>query len=108
MVQGDQWHLCSTRRRVQSPARHSGLRDQAVLHLWCGSQLWLGSDPWPLAQELHMVAKKEEKITQNRLTGGREANFNLVQGLIEMRPTKWTEQPAFILVRQRNNKFVRA
>ena len=44
--------------RVRSPAQHSGLKE---MQLRCGSQLWLGSDPWPRNSICLGVAKKEKK-----------------------------------------------
>ena len=31
---------------VQSPGGHSGLKNPALLQLWCKLQLWLGFNPW--------------------------------------------------------------
>ena len=46
MVQQDQQHLYSTRMQVQSPTQHSGVKDQALPHLWQRLQLWLRSYLW--------------------------------------------------------------
>ena len=62
VVQGHQWHLCSTRRQVRSPAGHSGLKDPALPQLQHRSQLWLKSDPWPRNSACHRVAKKKKKV----------------------------------------------
>ena len=61
VVQQDQQCLCSTRTQVPSPARHSGLKHLALLHLWYGSQLRIGSDPWPGNSICQEAAKKEKK-----------------------------------------------
>ena len=57
---------------------------------------------WVLAAGLIM------KLTQDRLTGGKESLNGEQEGLIEMVPTKWPKQTAFILFRQRNSKFERS
>ena len=43
------------------------------------------------------------KLTQNKLTGEKETNFNsCTGGAIEMRLKKWPKQATFILFRQKN------
>ena len=55
-----------------------------------------------------LVAGPMIKLTQDRLTGEKETNFNsCTWGLVKIGPKKWSRQAAFILFRQRNNKFVR-
>ena len=48
---------------VWSLAQHSGLKDLALLQLWCRSQLWLRFSPWP--GNFHMpqmwLGKKKKK-----------------------------------------------
>ena len=61
VAQQDQQCLCSTRTQVPSPARHSGLKHLALLHLWYGSQLRIGSDPRPGNFICQEAAKKEKK-----------------------------------------------
>ena len=47
-------------------------------------------------------------LTQDRLTGEKEANFNHVhRGVPEMGPKNWPKQAVFILFSQRNNKLER-
>ena len=47
------------------------------------------------------------KLTQDRLAGEKETHLIHVHGgLIEIGPNKWSKQAAFILSRQRNNKFL--
>ena len=59
MTQWDQQGLCSARTQVQFLARHSGLKDLALLQLQRGSQL--KSDPWPGNSICLGMAKKEKK-----------------------------------------------
>jgi len=61
VVQQDQWHFCSIRAQVPSPAGHSGLRDPALPLLGRRSQLWLRSNLWPGKSTCHGEAKKEKK-----------------------------------------------
>ena len=49
----------ATEVQVQSLAWCSGLKELALLQLWCNLQLWLGFDPWPHTAG---VAKKEKKF----------------------------------------------
>ena len=58
VVQCDRWYLCSTRMQVWSLARHSVLKDLALLQLWPRSQLRLGSDPWARNSMCHRAANK--------------------------------------------------
>ena len=51
----DQQLFCRTRKKVWSPAWHSGFKDPAL------PQLWLGSNPWPGNSVCHRAAKKERK-----------------------------------------------
>ena len=61
VVQWDQWHLCSTRKQVQSLASHSGLKDLALPQLQPRSKLWLEFDPWPENSICCRAAKKGKK-----------------------------------------------
>lgn len=65
MVQWDQQYLWSTEMQVQSPAQHSGLEAQALLQLLFGSQMRLGSDPWPRNSICHTVQPKDKKFQRS-------------------------------------------
>lgn len=67
MAQWDQWHLCSARMQVRSPALHSGLKDPATPQLWHRSQLQLRSDSWPGNSICHSAARKRKKKKKGRL-----------------------------------------
>ena len=67
MGQQDMQHLCSARKQVRSLAQHGVLRDLALPQLQCGSQLRLGSDPWPRNSICCGAAKKEKKILPMKL-----------------------------------------
>ena len=62
MAQWDWQHLCSTMMQVQSPARHSGLKDLALPQQQHGSQLRLGSDPGLEIHDMGRPKKKNKKI----------------------------------------------
>ena len=49
------------------------------------------------------------KIDTGQINREKETNFLICghRGLIEIAPKKWPKQAAFILFRQRNNKFMR-
>ena len=71
---------------------------------WCqgGGNFSQSPNPsWVLVAELII------KLTQDELIGEKEILSLGHRGLIEMAPKKWPKQAAFILFRQRNNKFVR-
>ena len=48
---------------VRSPARHSGLKDPALLQLWCRLQLWFRFSPWPweLTYVVDVAIKEKKK-----------------------------------------------
>ena len=52
--------------QVPSPAQHSGFKDLALMQLRRGSQLWLGSDPWPRNSIYHRAAKKETRWNKTK------------------------------------------
>ena len=61
VAQQNQPGFWSARMQVQSPARHSGLKDVASPLLVEGSPLQLRSDPW-LGNSIHCTVAKQEKI----------------------------------------------
>ena len=62
MAQWDRQHFGSAGTQVQSPARHSGLKDPVLLQLQLRSKLLLRSDPWPGNSMCQGMAKKGGKI----------------------------------------------
>ena len=61
VAQRDQQHLCNARTWVRSPARHSGLKDPAMLQLWFRSPLRFGSDICPRNTPYASGATKKKK-----------------------------------------------
>ena len=67
MAQRDWWHFGNVGMQVQPPVLYSGVKDLALLQLQLGSQLWLGSDPWP--GELHMMQGSQKKKKKRKEKG---------------------------------------
>ena len=60
MAQRDRGCLSDSRTQVPSLVWRCGLKDQVLPRLWCRSQRWLGSDPWPGNSICCAAAKKEK------------------------------------------------
>ena len=82
VVQQDRQRLCSTRTQVQFQARHSTLKDPALLQLWHRSKLRLRSDPW----------------LGNSICQGQPKNKTKHIGWASMVPAGWERQAELSLI----------